>query len=83
MLRRMPEPVEQASFRSDDQPCLVRAALACRRCLSGAVDWSLVLRDWDSEVECTCRDCGHSRVIALNPAQALRLHLHRNAPLPA
>ena len=72
---------ETASFRGDDDPRLVRAALACRRCLSGNVDWSLELAPWEAQVECACRECGHRRVVGLNLQQALRLSLHRAQPL--
>jgi hypothetical protein len=71
---------ELASFRGDDDPCLVAAALACRICLSSAVDWSLHLDAWEGQVECRCRDCGHSRVVSLTPEQALRLSLDRERP---
>jgi hypothetical protein len=66
---------ELASFRGDDDPCLVSAALACRVCLSGAVEWSLEIDDFDGEVECRCSDCGYSRRISLTSEQTLRLSL--------
>jgi hypothetical protein len=66
---------ELASFRGDDDPCLVSAALACRACLSGNVAWSLELHDFDAEVECRCRDCGYARRLSLTSEQALRLSL--------
>jgi hypothetical protein len=72
---------EVASFRGDDDPCLVAAALACRVCLSGAVNWSLHVDDWEAQVECRCRDCGDRRVVSLTSDQALRLSLHREHPL--
>jgi hypothetical protein len=75
--------VELASFRGDDEPRLVRAALACPMCLSGQVEWSLELDEVGAEVDCACRDCGHHRVVTLNTQQALRLYLHRQNPLPA
>jgi hypothetical protein len=74
---------EPANFRGDDEPCLVQAALACRMCLSGAVAWSLEVDEWEAQVECSCRDCGHRRVMSLNSQQALRLYLHRSRPLAA
>jgi hypothetical protein len=77
------ERFELASFRGDDDPCLVAAALACRVCLSGEVDWSLEIDDWDGQVEVRCRDCGDRRVVSLNWEQALRLSLHRERPLEA
>jgi hypothetical protein len=66
---------ELASFRGDDDPSLVAAALACRACLSGAVDWSLDVDDFDAQVECRCRDCGYARTVTLTSEQALRLSL--------
>ena len=66
---------ELASFRGDDAPCLVAAALACRRCLSGAVDWSLRVDDFEAEVICRCRQCGYARTVELTSEQALRLSL--------
>lgn len=74
---------ETTSFRGDDDPRLVDAALACSACLSGDVDWALAGDDWEQQVECACQSCGHRRVVALNPEQALRLHLQRAAPVPA
>jgi hypothetical protein len=72
--------LETASFRADDEPILVRAALACPLCLSGAVDWALdAEEEWEPQVECTCHACGHSRSVALTADQALRLHLARHA----
>jgi hypothetical protein len=71
----MAETLEQASFRGDDDPCLVAAALACRVCLSGDVEWSLEVDDFDGEVECRCRRCGDARKISLTSDQALRLSL--------
>jgi hypothetical protein len=67
---------EVASFRWNDEPCLVEAALACRVCLSG-VDWRLELDDWDPQVECACLQCGDRRVVGLDGQQALRLYLAR------
>ena len=75
--------VETVSFRGDDDPRLVRAALACPCCLSGEVEWTLELGDWEPQAECECRECGHRRSVALNFDQALRLHLHRARPLVA
>jgi hypothetical protein len=67
--------LELASFRGNDDPSLVAAALACRGCLSAAVDWSLLIDDFDAEVICTCRDCGYERIVSLTSEQALRLAL--------
>ena len=72
---------EQASFRGDDVPCLVAAALACRVCLSGAVEWWLHADDFDGEVEVRCSRCGDRRTVALTSEQALRLALEREHPL--
>lgn len=69
---------ETANFRGDDQICLVEASLACRVCLSGQIDWSLRVEDWDHEVVCHCRACGDERVVSLTGDQALRLALQQN-----
>lgn len=71
----MQEMLELASFRGDDDPSLVAAALACRACLSGEVDWSLRIDDFDDEVTCRCRTCGYERAVSLTSEQALRLAL--------
>jgi hypothetical protein len=67
--------LELASFRGDDDPSLVAAALACRACLSGDVEWSLRVDDFDGEVECHCRICGYVRQVSLTSEQTLRLSL--------
>jgi hypothetical protein len=69
--------VELATFRPDDEPCLVAASLACRRCLSGSVEWSLRGPVSEPRVECRCRDCGYARTVELTGAQELRLSLDR------
>ena len=74
----MEEVLELASFRGDDEPALVAAALACRVCLSGEVDWALEVSDFDGQVHCCCRSCGHRRVVTLTYDQALRLSLQRS-----
>jgi hypothetical protein len=66
---------ELATFRGDDDPALVAAALACRACLSGEVDWSLLIEDFEAEAVCRCRDCGYVRTVSLTSEQALRLSL--------
>jgi hypothetical protein len=71
----MRETLELASFRGDDDPSLVAAALACRRCLSGDVDWSLQVDDFEAEAICRCRACGYERAVSLTSEQALRLAL--------
>jgi hypothetical protein len=71
----MEEMPELASFRGDDDPCLVSAALACRACLLGDVEWALEIHDFDGEVECRCRHCGYSRRVSLTSEQTLRLSL--------
>jgi hypothetical protein len=69
---------ELATFRGDDDPRLVEAALACRVCLSGDVDWSLEVGEWgDGTVQTRCRGCGDVRTVSLNWEQALRLSLQR------
>jgi hypothetical protein len=72
---------EIASFRGDDDPSLVAAALACRVCLSGRIDWALEICDFDGQVHCTCRDCGDHRLVSLTSDQTLRLSLHREHAL--
>jgi hypothetical protein len=67
--------LELASFRGDDDPSLVAAALACRACLSADVDWSLMIDDFDAEAVCRCRACGYARTVSLTSEQALRLSL--------
>jgi hypothetical protein len=71
----MTDTLELASFRGDDDPTLVAAALACRACLSGDVDWSLRIDDFDAEAICRCRGCGYTREVSLTSEQALRLAL--------
>ena len=66
---------ELATFRGDDDPVLVAAALACRACLSSEVDWSLLIEDFEAEAVCRCRACGYSRTVSLTSEQALRLSL--------
>jgi hypothetical protein len=67
--------LELATFRGDDDPSLVAAALACRGCLSGDVEWSLRVDDFDGTVECRCRRCGYVREVSLTSEQTLRLSL--------
>jgi hypothetical protein len=74
-LAGMEETLELASFRGDDDPCLVAAALACRVCLSGDVECSLRTADFDADVLCRCRRCGDARTVSLTSDQALRLSL--------
>jgi hypothetical protein len=75
---------ELANFRGDDDPRLVAAAIACRTCLSGDVDWSLHLGEWgDGQARCRCRACGDSRTLSLTWEQALRLALEREHQLEA
>jgi hypothetical protein len=66
---------ELATFRGDDDPALVAAALACRACLSSEVDWSLRIDDFDADAICRCRACGYRRTVSLTSEQALRLSL--------
>jgi hypothetical protein len=58
----MDDSLELATFRGDDDPQLVAAALACRACLSG-------------DVECRCNSCGYAREVSLTSEQTLRLSL--------
>jgi hypothetical protein len=67
--------LELASFRGDDEPCLVAAALACRVCLSSDVEWSLMVDDFEGQVECRCCSCGYRRTVSLTSEQTLRLSL--------
>ena len=46
---------ETASFRGDDDVCLVEASLACSVCLSGDVEWGLLTDDWEAAVEVPLR----------------------------
>jgi hypothetical protein len=71
----MEESLELATFRGDDDPSLVAAALACRACLSGDVEWSLRVDDFDGVVECRCQSCGYVREVSLTSEQMLRLSL--------
>jgi hypothetical protein len=73
----MEQTLELASFRGDDDPSLVAAALACRACLAGDVDWSLEVDDFEGQVECRCRACGYRRTVSVTSEQALRLSLQR------
>ena len=72
---------EIASFRADDQSCLVLAALSCPVCLSSEVDWLLLDTTEDSHVRCSCKLCGKVRVVYLTQSQALRLALQERWPL--
>jgi hypothetical protein len=74
-LRGMENTLELANFRGNDEPCLVEAALACRACLSGDVEWSLMVEEFEGQVECRCRDCGYARTVSLTSEQTLRLSL--------
>ena len=74
-------PLEIASFRPDDESCLVLAALSCPICLSSQVDWLLLDTTEDSHVRCSCKLCGKVRVVYLTQSQALRLALAERWPL--
>ena len=71
----MDDSLELAIFRGDDDPSLVAAALACRACLSGDVEWSLRVEDFEGTVECSCQTCGYVREVSLTSEQTLRLSL--------
>jgi hypothetical protein len=75
--------LELATFRGDDHPGLVAAALACPVCLSGSVEWWLTPDDQGGEARCRCLCCGHRHAVALSFEQALRLALQRDRPLSA
>jgi hypothetical protein len=77
----MEEIRETAGFRGDDDPALVSAALACRVCLSGDVEWALEVGDFDGQVHCHCRNCGDRRLVSLTSDQTLRLSLEREDAL--
>jgi hypothetical protein len=77
----MPQTREVASFRGDDDPMLVAAALACRVCLSGEIDWALEIGEFDGQVHCRCRNCGDTRLVSLTSDQTLRLSLQREDAL--
>ena len=62
----MARDLELASFRGDDHPGLVAAALSCRVCLSSEVEWSLDVDELGGEVRCHCLACGHRRAVSLN-----------------
>ena len=73
---------ETASFRGDDDVCLVEASLACSVCLSSDVEWGLHTDDWEAAVRCRCEECGHVRTVWLTGDQALRLSLDRRPADP-
>lgn len=68
---------ETASFRADDDSCLVEASLACRVCLSSDIEWALEVDSYEADVHCRCRACGHVRTVSLTGSQALRLCVDR------
>jgi hypothetical protein len=74
----MESTLELATFRGNDEPCLVEAALACRACLSGDVEWSLSVEDFEGQVHCRCRACGYARTVSLTSEQTLRLSLEHH-----
>ena len=65
---------EVASFRPVDPDVLVRASLACPRCLHD-VEWELTGGPDDHTAVCECPACGDRRDLGLTPEQALRLDL--------
>jgi hypothetical protein len=73
--------VEIASFRDEDEPCLVLVSLACPSCLSSDVEWRLLDTADDPSVRCECRSCGNTRIVYLTHGQALRLALQEPWPL--
>jgi hypothetical protein len=72
---------EIASFRDEDEPCLVLVSLACPSCLSSDIDWQLLDTEDDPSVRCECRGCGNTRTVYLTQGQALRLALQGPWPL--
>jgi hypothetical protein len=71
----MDQTLELASFRGNDDSCLVEAALACRACLSSDVEWALLVDDFEGQVVCRCRACAYERIVSLTSEQTLRLSL--------
>lgn len=65
-----------ARFRADDDARLVAASFACPVCLEIDAVARLVLEPDDGEVECSCTACGADWIVAVDPAQVLRLVLH-------
>ena len=57
---------ETATFRGDDEVCLVEASLACSLCLSGDVEWSLRTEEWDAGVDCRCEPLRWARSTVLS-----------------
>ena len=77
---------EHASFLPLDPDLLVRASLACTRCLTD-VDWEVQGAADDAAAHCRCPHCGAERDLLLSPEQALRLRIggrltSDGAPLP-
>jgi hypothetical protein len=65
---------EVATFLPLDPDMLVRASLACERCL-GDVEWEVRGAAEDASAHCSCRECGAQRDLLLSPEQALRLRI--------
>ena len=65
---------ELASFLPLDPDLLVRASLACPRCLRD-VDWELRGADAEASARCRCPHCGAQRDVLLSPEQELRLRI--------
>jgi hypothetical protein len=65
---------ELATFLPLDPDLLVRASLACPRCLSD-VQWEVYGSSEDASAHCECPDCGAERDLLLSPEQALRLRI--------
>jgi len=65
---------EVATFLPQDPDLLVRASLACPRCLHD-VEWEIAGAAEDASARCTCPSCGERREVLLSPEQALRLGL--------
>jgi hypothetical protein len=65
---------EVASFEPLDPDLLVRASLACPRCLHD-VEWEVHGTADEASARCTCPACGDRRELLLSPEQALRLRI--------
>lgn len=65
---------EVATFLPLDPDLLVRASLACPRCLHD-VEWELRGFAEDASARCSCPACGAQRELLLSPEQAMRLQV--------
>ena len=65
---------EVATFLPLDPDLLVRASLACPRCLND-VEWEVHGVTEDASARCSCPGCGAERDLLLSPEQAMRLQV--------